>query len=80
MIDTDKKKILIKEIEDLPLSKMDEFIDIIHNFKKGIKKERRVKRQIEDVFGICKNDLEWDNILEIIYDEREKNYGREYKI
>ena len=71
---TNKKQILLREIEGLPLSKLDEFIDIIHNFKEGIKKTKKPKGGILEIFGICKENTEWDEIAKTIYEEREKNY------
>ena len=78
MSSINKKKILLKEIEGLPLSKLDEFIDIIHNFKEGLKKKKKTKGRIEEVFGICKENKDWDEILKVIYEEREKNYRKEF--
>ena len=78
MSSINKKKILLKEIEGLPLSKLDEFIDIIHNFKEGLKKKKRTKGRVKEVFGICKENEDWDEILKVIYEERERNYRKEF--
>lgn len=37
----------------------------------------KFKHPLLEVFGILKDDNEWDRILEDIYAEREKNTGRE---
>ncbi len=39
--------------------------------------ELKFKHPLMEVFGILKDDKEWDRILEDIYAEREKNTGRE---
>ncbi len=59
---------------------LDEFIDIIHNFKEGVKKLKKPKGGVLETFGICKENTEWDEIVETIYEEREKNYRKEFTL
>lgn len=42
--------------------------------------ELKFEHPLMEVFGILKDDEEWDRILEDIYAEREKNTGREVHI